>query len=42
MEMTGWGIDQILNHALGCQMSTAMWEGFCAGNMHWPVRGVVV
>ena len=27
---------------MGSQMSTAMWEGFCAGNMHWPVRGVVV
>jgi hypothetical protein len=23
-------------------MSTAMWEGFCAGSTHWPVRGVVV
>lgn len=42
METTGWAVDQILNAALGCQMSTAMWEGFCAGNTHWPVRGVVV
>ncbi len=41
-EMTGWGVDQILNAALGHQMSTAMWEGFCAGNTHSPVRGVVV
>lgn len=41
-EMTGWELNQILNAALGHQMSTAMWEGFCAGNTHWPVRGVVV
>jgi hypothetical protein len=41
-ETTGWAVDQILNAALGCQMSTARWEGFCAGNAHWPIRGVVV
>jgi putative NIF3 family GTP cyclohydrolase 1 type 2 len=41
-ETTGWALDQILNAALGYQMSTARWEGFCAGNAHWPVRGVVV
>jgi putative NIF3 family GTP cyclohydrolase 1 type 2 len=42
IELTGWGVDQILNSALGYQMSTAMWEGFCAGDMHTPVRGVAV
>ena len=41
-ETTGWAVDQILNAAMGHQMSTAMWEGFCAGSTHWPVRGVVV
>ena len=42
METTDWAVGQILNAALGHQMSTAMWEGFCAGNTHWPVRGVAV
>jgi putative NIF3 family GTP cyclohydrolase 1 type 2 len=41
-ETTGWVVDQILNAAMGFQMSTARWEGFCAGNTHWPVRSVVV
>jgi putative NIF3 family GTP cyclohydrolase 1 type 2 len=41
-ETTGWAVEQILNRALGCPMATARWEGFCAGNTHWPVRGVVV
>jgi hypothetical protein len=41
-ETTGWAVDQILNAAMGFQMSTARWEGFCAGNTHWPVRNVVV
>ena len=41
-ETTGWAVDQTLNAAMGHQMSTAMWEGFCAGSTHWPVRGVVV
>src|ERR1039458_1601301 len=41
-ETTGWAVDQILNAAMGHQMSTALWEGFCAGSTHWPVRGVVV
>jgi putative NIF3 family GTP cyclohydrolase 1 type 2 len=42
LETTGWAVGQILNAAMGHQMSTAMWEGFCAGNAHWPVRSVVV
>ncbi len=42
METTGWAVSQILNAAMGHQMSTAMWEGFCAGDTHWPVRSVVV
>jgi putative NIF3 family GTP cyclohydrolase 1 type 2 len=42
VQLTCWGVDQILNSKLGYQMSTAMWEGFCAGNMHTPVRGVAV
>ena len=42
METTGWAVGQILNAALGHQMSTAMWEGNCGGNMHWPVRNAVV
>ena len=42
METTGWAVDQILNAAMGHQMSTAMWEGFCAGDKHAPLRRVVV
>jgi len=41
-ETTGWAIEQILNAAMGFQMSTAMWEGACAGNVHWPIRSAVV
>jgi hypothetical protein len=41
-ETTGWAIEQILNAAMGFQMSTAMWEGACAGNVHWPMRSAVV
>ncbi len=42
METTGWAVEQILNAALGHPMSTARWEGFCAGDTHWPVRSAVV
>jgi putative NIF3 family GTP cyclohydrolase 1 type 2 len=41
-ELTGRTAELILNAALGNPISTAMWEGLCAGGPQWPVHGVAV
>jgi hypothetical protein len=41
-ELTGRTAELMLRAALGNPMSTAMYEGMCAGNGQWPVRGVAV
>jgi hypothetical protein len=41
-ELTGRTADLMLNAALGNPMTTAMYEGLCAGNSQSPVRGVAV
>jgi putative NIF3 family GTP cyclohydrolase 1 type 2 len=41
-ELTGRTVELLLNAALGHPMSTAMYEGLCAGNAQSVARGVVV
>ncbi len=41
-ELTGRTAGLMLRAALGNPLSTAMYEGPCAGNSQWPVRGVAV
>ncbi len=41
-ELTGRTVELLLNAALGHPMSTAMYEGLCAGSAQSLVRGVVV
>jgi putative NIF3 family GTP cyclohydrolase 1 type 2 len=41
-ELTGRTAGLILDAALGNPMTTAMWEGLCAGNSQWLVHGVAV
>ena len=41
-ELTGRTAELMLRAALGNRMSTAMYEGFCAGNAQWLVHGVVI
>lgn len=40
--LTGRTAGLIIDAALGNPMTTAMWEGWCAGNTQWPVHGVAV
>lgn len=40
--LTGWAAEQILTASLGSPMSTAMYEGLCAGNAQWTVNAAVV
>lgn len=41
-ELTGRTAELMLRAALGHPMTTAMYEGFCAGNTQWLVEGVAV
>jgi putative NIF3 family GTP cyclohydrolase 1 type 2 len=41
-ELTGWAVEQMLWASLDHPLSTAMYEGLCAGNDQSAVRGVVV
>lgn len=40
--LTGWAAEQMLNAALDNPTATAMYEGICAGNAQWEVKGVAV
>jgi hypothetical protein len=41
-QLTGWAVEETLWAALDHPLSTAMYEGHCAGNRQSAVRGVVV
>ena len=41
-DLTGRTAELIINSALGNPISTAMWEGLCAGSSQWLVHGVAV
>src|SRR5260370_34444038 len=42
MELTGWTLNLMLRASLGDPMTTAMYEGLCAGNAHSRVLGGMV
>src|SRR5260370_8542778 len=42
MELTGWTLNLMLRASLGDPMTTAMYEGLCAGNALSRVLGVMV